>query len=120
MNPKVLLPMIRGVMPGLIAEQIVGVQPMSSPLSSDLRGTVLFEKIHYRHFIKLYNRKKLHTMAHIHSMGYPYMRFNNIGEYFRAESWLHQTLKPGSFVDRYPYVFFAYERDHRLCLLRWS
>jgi hypothetical protein len=66
---KTILPLIRNVMPLLMAQQIVGVQPMTGPLTQIFNLRKLFAIMprikmtvyHYQVFLRLNNRKKSQT-----------------------------------------------------------
>lgn len=124
----VLLPMIRRVMPNIIAQSIIGVQPMTGPAGSifSMRpygwpGRVLFTKDHYRHFLRVYNRRKYHHPDYITGLGYSKMRLSRRDHLANnAEVWCRDNLKTGSYVYDRGDFWFAYERDYTLFVLKWS
>ena len=125
---KVILPIIRNVMPSIIANDIIGVQPMTGALSgmqsigralrSGYPGRITLTKDHYRHFLRVYNRRNQHHPEYITQLGYSHFKidYNNRND---AVFWCKQTFKPGSFIISFNDFWFAYERDAMLFTLRW-
>ena len=123
-HTKVLLPLIRSVMPSIIASQIIGVQPMTGSTGSIFgttynSGTCKMEKVHYQHFLRVYNRKKYHKIDDIKKLGYTMVTVSAINA-VPAKRWCKSTLKPGSFAMINTRFVFAYDRDATLFALRWS
>lgn len=96
---KVLIPMIRKVMPTTIAQQIVGVQPMTG-----------FEK-EYINTIwgKTYNKKY-----------WPYQYTINRDEVFEAERWCWQHFKGRNWNNTHRMFAFKRSRDAVMFALRWA
>jgi len=124
-NQKVILPLIRRVMPNIIAQQIIGTQPMSDSagtifgMRANWGGRVVLTKEHYRHFLRVYNRRKHHHPDYLTGLGYPHIRIS-IGDVIAAERWCRVTFKKGSYVRSLPDFWFANERDAMLFSLRWA
>ena len=125
----VILPIIRRVMPDYIAQSIIGVQPMTGPVGRifDAHDTwkfslrVTMTKVHYRHFLRVYNRRKSHLPDYITGLGYQIVRISAAKDrHLEAEQWCRDTLKPGSYVRRLGNFWFAYDRDATLFMMRWS
>lgn len=132
MDP-VILPKIRQIMPNIIAQDIIGVQPMTATAAqihtiktrydSPSLYNVALTKVHFKHFLRVYNRKKYHNFDDIAALGYATVNIN-IFNTVSAKQWCRETLKPGSFIffkDHSCYrLCFAYEQDYTLFLLRWG
>jgi hypothetical protein len=99
-NPRIMIPMIRKVMPNLIAQQITGVQPMSSPSGHRHRMDIYFPKT--------YNKKH---------WPYQYVITQDSRE---AERWCWDRFK-GRYWNNYGRKFvFKREKDAVLFALRWA
>lgn len=112
---KVLLPLIRRVMPNIIANDIIGVQNMSSDNYIDAmiyeKGSVIMQKVHYQHFVRLPNRKKFHRFSEIVEK-YKYTRVKIPAlKYKDAMLWCEKNLKPGAYIQLNNHFVFAYEAD---------
>lgn len=126
-NSKVLIPLIpiiRRVMPTIIAQDIVGVQPMSGPIIDILTrqtgysGRVVLTKSHFGHFLRIYNRRKAHHPDYITSLGYEKFRIR-YSDVIEAKEWCRKTFKPGAYIRSMNDFWFANERDALLFSLRW-
>ena len=128
---KVLLLLIRNVMSSVIANDIIGAQPMSAPAGSvfNLKPkyypvTVSLTKDHYRYFLRAYNRRKYHTVDYINRLGYPSVKLTRPSdqEYnaLKARVWAIKNLKPGSYINSGDVFWFAREKDYTLFIMRWS
>lgn len=126
---SVLLPMIRRVMPTIIANDIIGVSPMTGPAGNifDMHDTwkfsirVTMTKVHYRHFLRVYNRRTSHLPDYISGLGYQTIRISARKDlHLEAEQWCRDTLKPGSYVRRLGNFWFAYNEDYVMFKLRWQ
>ena len=126
-NP-LLLSIIRKTMPNLIANQIVGVQPMTS--NSGLGAfyapyvpqgfkphRLRFTKANYRHFLRLNDRKTSQTIRDLEQAGYRYQICDRpIKE---IAGWIKETFGDRTVIF-HATIYFAYEEDLTLYLLRWS
>lgn len=103
-----MLPLIKKVTPQSFASQIVGVQPMSQPMSAE-KWTIIGESINDYGTIRYWVRTK--------AIYYVTSRIVN-NEY----KWCQDTFAP----DTWDYnanvkaFFFEQEEDRTLFLLRWS
>ena len=118
-NP-VLLSMIRKTMPNLIANQILGVQHPQGFKPHRLR----FTKANYRHFLRLNDRKTSQTAQDLEQAGYRYqIRSRSMEE---NAGWIKETFGDRAVTFHKPLVsmpdmiYFAYEKDLTLYLLRYS
>ena len=102
MNPKVLIPMIRKVMPGLMAQQITGVQPMTS-----ITGRIFTEN--YSFGIS-YNVKYWPHQFHLDK---------DWGEVMLAERWCYQNFKSRNWKHSGHRFVFKREADATLFALKW-
>lgn len=124
-NPQVLLPLIRRVMPSIIASDILGVSPLVAPtgkiynMKSSWDGTLILTKLHYHHFLRVYNRKKYHTGDYLVNLGYQKasIRYTNVRD---AREWCKAKLKSGSYLISLNDFWFAYDTDATLFIMRWS
>ena len=99
-DPKILIPAIRKVVPGLIAQQIVGVQPMTSDA-----GSVFARAIGGHGFNEKY---------------WPYVKMVSWHNMFEAERFCYASFKGRNW--RSAGQFFAFKRkaDYEWFVLRWS
>lgn len=131
MNSKtfdpVLLPIIRRVMPNIIANDLIGVQPMTGPtvdifnMRSNYNwiGCVVLCKDHFNHFLRVYNRRKHHHPDYLTNLGYKKARVG-FSDAVAAAQWCRKTFKTGTYVRSSADFWFAYERDYTLFVLKWS
>jgi len=127
---QVLLPLIRNVMPNIIANDIIGVQNMSASagnifsLRPTYKITVRLTKDHYRHFLRVYNRRQYHTVDYIDSLGYSSVKMSrrDDAEYnaLKAKVWAITNLKPGTYINSGGTFWFAREKDYTLFMMRWG
>lgn len=97
-DPRIMIPMIRKVMPSLIAQRIVGVQPMTNNLG-----------IFNQFFEKKFNKKY-----------WPYQYYVNVDVFSEVERWCWDRFK-GRYWNNYGRMFvFKREKDYTMFLLRWA
>lgn len=124
---QVLIAQIRRVMPSIIAQYLIGVQPMSGPAGDiftmrgnyNCAGRVVLCKEHFNHFLRVYNRRKHHHPDYLTNLGYTKIRLG----FYRtvdASEWCRETFRPGTYVRSSLDFWFAYERDATLFTLRWG
>lgn len=115
-DPKVLLSIIRQVLPNVLASQLVGVQPMTGSMGNifntryDYGETLDMEKVHYQHFIKVPNRRRKQPVALLTELGYPCAKISSLSQ-TKAKHWCTKNLKPGSWINLNHRFYFAYDRD---------
>jgi hypothetical protein len=104
---KVLLPIIRRAMPSIIAHHLVGVQPMSAPTGSIFTlkaryqttgGMILLTRAHFRHFLRVYNRRKSHSFNSIRDLGYPVYQILGYNQWSDVVVWCRKNLEEGAFI----------------------
>ena len=124
---SVLLPIIRRVMPSIIANDIIGVSPMTGPtaglfgLRNGWYGRVVFTKNHFRHFLRVYNRRTHHHPDYLHSLGYPHYKVSRrVFDFMDARDWCKDTLVLGSWVSSSNNFWFAYHADYVMFKLVWG
>ncbi len=121
-NTSVLLPMIRRVMPQIIANYITGVQPMTSPAGSIFTmrqrygngwyGRVKMSKLHFQHFLRVYNRRTYHNPEYLTNLGYQHVKVSRRdGLNIDAIDWCEDHLKQGSWVHSHADFWFAHDTD---------
>lgn len=97
---NILIPMIRKTMPGMIARQIVGVQPMLGA-----GGKSIFNQF----FDKKFNKKY-----------WPYQYYVNVDVFSEVERWCWDRFK-GRYWNNYGRMFvFKREKDAVMFALRWA
>lgn len=103
---KVLLPIIRRVMPSIIAQHLVGVQPMTAPTGSiytlktrydSSDSTILLTREHFKHFLRIYNRRKSHSLNSILDLGYPSYKIP-YDQWSDVVVWCRKNLEEGAFI----------------------
>jgi hypothetical protein len=122
----VILPIIRRVWPQLLAQQIIGVQPMTGPIGQIFTakanfqgGRVVLSKVHFGHFLRVYNRRKYYHPEYLTTLGYQKFRIN-IEDAIKAERWCRSNLKPGSYIRSMSDFWFAHDRDAMMFGLTWK
>jgi hypothetical protein len=130
LNPatvSVLLPIIRRTLPNIIANDIIGVSPMTGPtagifgLRNGWYGRVVFTKNHFRHFLRVYNRRTHHHPDYLHSLGYPHYKVSRrVFDFMDARDWCKDTLVPGSWVSSSNNFWFANHADYVMFKLVWG
>jgi hypothetical protein len=128
---QVLISQIRRIMPSIIAQDLIGVQPMTGPtvdifstkynIKQDFNwaGRVVLHKEHFNHFLRVYNRRKHHHPDYLTNLGYKKIRLA-YSKTIAADQWCRTTFKRGTYVRSSADFWFAYERDAMLFTLRWS
>lgn len=129
-----LISKLRKIIPNQIAQDIVGVQPMTrSGGRSIFQNSRLFRtrydpilvpmtKENYKHFLRANNRKKRVGEDYLTDLGYSY-HFSRkpLHDIFPQIEWCGKNLKKGAYVNFiFQHFWFAYERDYTLFTLRWS
>jgi len=124
---SVLLPIIRRVLPTLIAHEIIGVQPMVGPaagifgLKNGWRGRVKLTKDHYRYFLRVYNRRVYHHPEYLTSLGYLHVKVSRRDDlYSQALDWCYDNLKNGSWVCSHTDFWFANNEDALAFKMCWQ
>lgn len=120
---SILLPMIGKTMPGLIAQQIVGVQPMSNPSGMIYGMNSIFDTIikTYMEVVEIDN-----VMVEYYAVKIPYGYFSKHNvEADEIYEWCNKTFSDESITDRwcsrgYTTYLFKNEEDRNWFLLRWS
>jgi hypothetical protein len=122
-----LLSIVRRVMPSIIANDIIGVAPMTGPvgdifgLRNGWYGRVKLTKDHFRHFLRVYNRRTHHHPDYLHSLGYPHHKVSRRAFDFRdARDWCKDTLALGSWVSSSNNFWFANHTDYVMFKLIWD
>jgi hypothetical protein len=93
---KVLIPLIRRVMPSVIAQDIIGVSPMIGPAGSifSLRARYFERNVRYKvnpaiynAFLRLNNRRKTQGDCDFESAKYYSIQDVNFADYRAAQEW---------------------------------
>ena len=109
----VLLPLIRRVMPNIIANDLIGAT------YGDWHGSLVMHKHHFQHFLRVYNRRKSHSGLYLSGLGYQKVNVE-FSKVLYARNWCKDTLKHGSYLISINDFWFAYDRDATLFMMRWS
>jgi len=75
------------------------------------------DKVHYQHFLRLYNRRRFQKTSTLDNFGYQSVKIRS--SYKPAFAWCEQNLKPGSFVTTAGRFWFAYDADAVLFKMHW-
>lgn len=124
---KVILPIIRRAMPSVIANSIIGVQPMTAPSAQvytmkfryeAIKHKISLNKEHYKIFLRLYNRRQFTYHHDIIDAGY-YMcelYFSN-----GCVEWCREQFGNYGFIHDHVYGRFYFENinDQTLFKMRW-
>lgn len=131
---KVIIPLIRQTMPNIIAQSIIGVQPMTAPSSAifNLRTRYsykpykifkMIDPMYYKQFLRLNNRRRAFTPEQLQAAGYPVIEFN-LDQYKQREEifeWCDRILPDGSWItDKIDLISFSSEAHATLFKLTWS
>jgi hypothetical protein len=132
-DPKVLLPLIRQVMPNVIASQLIGVQPMSGPIGQihtlrtrydylNNRDIFTMQKKHYQHFTKAYNRRTKQKMSYLTGLGYTCVKVNMDlpRGAIEAKAYCKKYVKDGAWISNGNHFVFAYDKDVTLFALKFT
>lgn len=119
-------------MPGMVANYLIGVQPMTAAagqvfsLSSryGYQSKVRLNKAHYRHFLRINNRRQYHTTEYLDTLNYPSVKLTRRNDSpnnaMDARIWAVEHLKEGTYINSGGQFWFANERDYTLFSLKWS
>jgi hypothetical protein len=112
---KQLLPVIRRVLPTLIAQDIVGVQPMDMDISSLYPHQMRMKRINTTY-------KGIKNLAKYLNKNYwPYQyTINNQTTNIEVERWCYDNFKCRYWRSLYGVYAFKREADYSMFLLRWS
>jgi len=123
---SVLIPVIRQVMPTIIANSIIGVQSMIGPSGSTFMRYRYYPRIkmtamHYRVFLRLNNRKKSQTVNDFLQAKYPYVpcNFTAFDQDMDCIAWCNQQFGNSGYVFDNGILWFKNDHDCMLFTLRW-
>lgn len=120
----ILIPMIRRLMPNIIANSIIGVQPMTGPTANifNLRFArehrVLVSKEHYKIFLRVNDRPKTQPLRAFRSAGYPTVDLNII-DTIPAMQWCREQFGEHGFLRFNTMFVFKDEDDAMAFRMRW-
>lgn len=140
---NVLLGIVRRAMPNIIAQDILGVQPMTGPtgsifsmrakygLQSKFPKEIKVNRNRYaypmgieyhKYFTRINNRRKTQTVDEMRKAGYVEVIVDvKISDVYEEwEKWMNDNLKYRFFYAGQLTCFFASESDRILYLLRWA
>jgi hypothetical protein len=116
LNP-VIISTMRRVMPSIIARSIVGVSPMSGPVGRFFalhpRGRHRVDRAVYRHFLRLYDRRKTQGDADLAAANYHRVDAVPWEHHAAALAWCRDRFGQHGFL-RLPFssAWWFVERDH--------
>ena len=98
-----MYPMIRKQLPGLVAQQIVGHQPMAGKAG------------------KIFSIDKTFIVGHSFNLKYwPYVKMVSYAQLFEAERWCYDNIKSRYWRSRGLHFAFKRKEDMALFLLTWG
>lgn len=120
---SILLPTIRKTMPGLIAQQIVGIQPMSNPSGMIYGMKSIFDTI-IKTCMEVIEIEGVMVEYYAVNIPYGYFSKHNV-ETDEIYEWCNKAFSDESITDRwysrgYRTYLFKNEEDRNWFLLRWS
>ena len=124
---KVILPMIRRVMPSVIANSIIGVSPMTGPIGQihtmryrygkSIADPIKLNNAVYAKFVRLNNRKKTHTHQSIIDAGY-YPCNKYMG--WECREWCDNMYGKNGYIEGHDgYIYFENKDDYTFFIMRW-
>lgn len=120
----VLLPIVRRVLPTVIANDIIGVSSLNARFSSGppFYDRVKLSKEVYNNFLRINNRKTYHDPEHIKDAGYPYLEMNHIGYYPYCDriKWCNDTIGKFGYIEFKGTFFFKDQNDYMSFVMRWT
>ena len=131
---KILLPKLRAVLPHIIANQIIGVQPMTGPVgqifsmryryghsSLEWGARILMSKELYNKFLRLNNRKIYQKTESIKQAGYPFVRYvgKTFEDHMECIDWCNDIFGKNGYMTFNNEWFFENKEDHALFILTW-
>ena len=134
---KVIIPVIRRVMPAIIANSIIGVSPMVGPirsvsvLRSQYYANWPTQRVHrvavdvgiYNHFLRLNNRRKTQSDSDFAKAGYwKYIIDLNYQQHHKIVKWCRLQFGNHGFYynDLTMCWWFTEEEDAVMCKLTWD
>lgn len=128
---KILLPVIRKIYPTLIAQSIIGVQPMVAPsgfifksrfeiIQKDFKMT---NKLLFRNFLRLNDKKKSFSEKDMIKAKYPLVRLTNnqISQRNEIFEWCDSNIGKHSWVHNgHNVIVFSNEQDETLYKMVWN
>lgn len=121
----VIMPIIRRVWPTLIAQSIIGVQPMTAPFSFThrynyaLRDLISVNNEIYKHFLRLNNRKKQVRCSELSAAGYPSIQVKDIRSNNYTD-WCNTQFGTNAWIENSGVFWFRDEKDATLFRLTWE
>lgn len=122
---SVLIPIVRRVMPHVIANSIAGVQSMadaggifSMGYTDRFLRKIPVSKGRYNTFLRLYNRRKTQSLVDFANAGYPRVNVARM-HMFKARDWCDEQFGKDGYVSWLDAFFFENEEDATLFKMRW-
>lgn len=113
----VLMPMIRKIMPQILAQQIIGVQPVYDPMR---RSRIRVSKENYRVFLRINDRPRTHTPGAFSDAGYPIVEIKDFLDVIPAIRWCREQFGEHGFIRYNPYGFILPSEDAATAFrMRW-
>ena len=132
---KVLISMIRRIMPNILAQSIIGAQPMTGPAGSifNLRRRYGRKRIRgkqgvkptpqqFNQFLRLNNRKRTQSHTEIEAAGYPtvFIDLPSGVDYEEVDAWLAAQIGQHKFMRINARYWFTTEQDAMVARMGWS
>ncbi len=119
---KQLIPLYdptKAVMITAAAKQLLKAYSKSWSIVLSSEKIASMQKVHYQHFVRIYNRRKQQSTSTLTDAGYPTVRIN-ANDYRSAKDWCKTNVKPGAVVQLSTRFWFAYENDATLFALIYA
>ena len=123
-----MISIIRRVTPTIIANDIIGVQPMTGPIGAifSLRSKYNQRRIkltndHYRVFVRLNNRKKTQAIPDINAAKYPRLSLplGSLNDNINCLTWCAEQFGKCGYIEDSGTIWFANDNDMLFYKLRW-
>lgn len=125
MVDQVLLSIIRRTYSSILAQQIIGVQPLTSPSGKifTMRPSSFdFQNAYYKYFLRLNNRRKYQTRLDFEKANYPFIILNNISVIYKSEwkKWMNNSIGEHRYFRIQDRLYFDNKDSIVLYHMMWS
>lgn len=124
---SVLIGLVRKVMPNLIANDIIGVQPMMGS-SAEIFGMrsryeqeirIRMTKEHYKTFLRVNDRPKTQPLRAFTNAGYPHVDLPDVSDTIKAIGWCREQFGEHGYQRFHTTFIFKDEDDAMLFRISW-
>lgn len=110
-NAKILLPTIKNVVPQILAEELVSVQPVTGVFGSSRVETGYNEGLDHPYWVTMPRRITMTSFRGVEKYD------DNSDQYY---NWCSETIRKGDYVITGGGYYFKYEKDRDWFVLRWT